>query len=53
MRTRADSDERLEMLQRLRQAGMSLAEALAEVDRVGPAGFEPAAYGLKVRSSTS
>ena len=52
-RTRADSDERLEMLQRLRQAGMSLAEALAEVDRVGPAGFEPAAYGLKVRSSTS
>jgi len=22
-------------------------------DRVGPAGFEPAAYGLKVRSSTS
>jgi len=23
------------------------------VDRVGPAGFEPAAYGLKVRSSTS
>ena len=52
-RTRADGDERLALLQRLRQSGMSLAEALAEVDRVGPAGFEPAAYGLKVRSSTS
>ena len=52
-RTRADGDERLALLQRLRQAGMSLAEALEQVDRVGPAGFEPAAYGLKVRSSTS
>lgn len=55
-RTRADSDERLAMLERLRRSGMPLAEALDRVDqndRVGPAGFEPAAYGLKVRSSTS
>ena len=52
-RTRVDGDERLALLQRLRQSGMSLAEALEIVDRVGPAGFEPAAYGLKVRSSTS
>jgi hypothetical protein len=52
-RTRADSDDRLELLQRLRRDGVPLAEALEIVDRVGPAGFEPAAYGLKVRSSTS
>ena len=52
-RNRADGDERLALLQRLRESGMSLAEALEKVDRVGPAGFEPAAYGLKVRSSTS
>ena len=52
-RTRVDGDERLALLTRLRAAGVPLAEALAEVDRVGPAGFEPAAYGLKVRSSTS
>ena len=52
-RTRADTDERLAMLERLRRSGMPLAEALELVDRVGPAGFEPAAYGLKVRSSTS
>ena len=52
-RTRADSDERLALLQRLRGEGVPLAEALEIVDRVGPAGFEPAAYGLKVRSSTS
>ena len=52
-RTRVDSDDRLALLQRLRSSGMPLAEALELVDRVGPAGFEPAAYGLKVRSSTS
>jgi hypothetical protein len=52
-RTRADSDDRLAMLQQLRRSGVPLAEALDRVDRVGPAGFEPAAYGLKVRSSTS
>ena len=55
-RTRVDSDERLALLQRLRREGVPLAEALDRVDRVdrvGPAGFEPAAYGLKVRSSTS
>lgn len=61
-RTRAESDERLAMLERLRRDGVPLAEALERVDsvdsvdrndRVGPAGFEPAAYGLKVRSSTS
>ena len=55
-RTRVDSDERLALLQRLRREGVPLAEALERVDkndRVGPAGFEPAAYGLKVRSSTS
>ena len=52
-RTRVDGDERLAMLTRLRKAGVPLAEALKVVDRVGPAGFEPAAYGLKVRSSTS
>lgn|SRR5262252_3547903 len=50
---RTDGDDRLALLQRLRRAGMPLAEALKTVDRVGPAGFEPAAYGLKVRSSTS
>jgi hypothetical protein len=52
-RTRADSDDRLALLQRLRAEGVPLAEALERVERVGPAGFEPAAYGLKVRSSTS
>ena len=52
-RTRADSDDRLAMLQQLRRSGVPLAEALELVERVGPAGFEPAAYGLKVRSSTS
>jgi hypothetical protein len=52
-RTRADSDDRLALLQRLRQNGVPLTKALELVDRVGPAGFEPAAYGLKVRSSTS
>ena len=52
-RTRADSDDRLAMLQQLRRSGVPLAEALELVDKVGPAGFEPAAYGLKVRSSTS
>jgi hypothetical protein len=36
-----------------RRAGVPLTRALELVDRVGPAGFEPAAYGLKVRSSTS
>ena len=52
-RTRVDGDERLALLQRLRSEGVPLAEALEIVERVGPAGFEPAAYGLKVRSSTS
>ena len=52
-RTRADSDARLALLQRLRREGVPLGEALERVERVGPAGFEPAAYGLKVRSSTS
>lgn len=52
-RSRADADDRLALLTRLRRSGMPLAQALELVDRVGPAGFEPAAYGLKVRSSTS
>jgi hypothetical protein len=53
-RARVNEDARLALFERLRKAGMPLSEALAEVDRrVGPAGFEPAAYGLKVRSSTS
>ena len=53
-RARADEDARLALFERLRKAGLPFSEALAEVDRrVGPAGFEPAAYGLKVRSSTS
>ena len=52
-RARADGDGRLALLERLRRSGVPLAEALELVDRVGPAGFEPAAYGLKVRSSTS
>jgi hypothetical protein len=60
-RARVVADRRLEILQALRRSGMPLSEALVEVDRrvgtdsigVGPAGFEPAAYGLKVRSSTS
>ncbi len=55
--SRTNTDE----LSRLRSTGMSLRDALDEIDRrfsdgfraVGPAGFEPAAYGLKVRSSTS
>ncbi|HVV53320.1 MAG TPA: hypothetical protein VHO06_26930, partial [Polyangia bacterium] len=54
---RADGDPRLALLQSLRGKGMPLAAALLEVERrdrggggssVGPAGFEPAAYGLKV-----
>ena len=52
-RTRVDDDDRLALLQSLRAEGVPLAEALEIVERVGPAGFEPAAYGLKVRSSTS
>jgi hypothetical protein len=59
-RARAEGDDgRLALLRRLREAGLPLGQALAAVDRaenengVGPAGFEPAAYGLKVRSSTS
>jgi hypothetical protein len=59
-RARVATDRRLALLQALRSSGMPLSEALAEVDRraqtdasVGPAGFEPATYGLKVRSSTS
>lgn len=58
-RTRADSDDRLAMLQRLRSEGVPLAEALDRVDsvgrrdRVGPAGIEPATRGLKVPCSTS
>ena len=52
-RTRVDGDERLVLLQRLRSEGVPLAEALEIIEKVGPAGFEPAAYGLKVRSSTS
>jgi hypothetical protein len=55
-RTRADSDERLALLQRLRSEGVPLGEALArveQVDRVGPAGIEPATRGLKVPCSTS
>ena len=64
-RARTESDDRLERLRRLRTAGMPLAAAIAEVERdaevereaererVGPAGLEPAAYGLKVRSSTN
>jgi hypothetical protein len=60
-RARVASDRRLALLQALRRSGMPLAEALVEVERragddsvsVGPAGFEPATYGLKVRSSTS
>jgi hypothetical protein len=60
-RARAGEDRRLALFQALRRTGLTLPEALAEVDRrlgtdsllVGPAGFEPAAYGLKVRSSTS
>ena len=56
---RADGDPRLALLQALRRTGMPLAAALVEVERrskdpasVGPAGFEPAANGLKVRSPT-
>ena len=63
-RARADEDQRLALLQALRRSGMSLAAALSEVERrsgearpkaasVGPAGFEPATNGLKVRSSTN
>jgi len=66
-RARVAADRRLAMLQTLRRSGMPLSDALVEVDRqvgmvgsdgsdsvsVGPAGFEPATYGLKVRSSTS
>ena len=55
-RTRADSDARLALLQRLRREGVPLAEALDrvdQVDRVGPAGIEPATRGLKVPCSTS
>ncbi len=57
-RARVAADRRLALLQALRQSGMPLSEALVEVDRrvgsdsflVGPSGFEPADYGLKVRS---
>ena len=57
-RERVAADRRLDLLQSLRRSGMPLSEALVEVDRrvrtglvrVGPVGFEPAAYGLKVRS---
>jgi hypothetical protein len=52
-RTRTDSDARLAMLQRLRSEGVPLAEALERIDRVGPAGIEPATRGLKVPCSTS
>ena len=52
-RTRADSDDRLALLQRLRSEGVPLAEALERVERVGPAGIEPATRGLKVPCSTS
>ncbi len=63
-RARADEDGQLALLQALRRTGMSLAAALMEVERrasgdrpdaksVGPAGFEPATNGLKVRSSTN
>jgi hypothetical protein len=52
-RSRADGDRRLALLTRLRRSGVPLGEALEMVDRVGPAGIEPATYGLKVRSSTS
>jgi hypothetical protein len=60
-RERVAADRRLALLQALRRSGMPLSDALVEVDRragsdsvlVGPAGFEPATYGLKVRSSTS
>ena len=52
-RTRVDSDDRLALLQRLRSEGVPLAEALERVDRVGPAGIEPATRGLKVPCSTS
>jgi hypothetical protein len=52
-RTRADSDDRLAALQRLRNEGVPLAEALERIDRVGPAGIEPATRGLKVPCSTS
>ena len=51
---RANGDPRLALLQALRRTGMTLAAALAEVERrsrdpasVGPAGFGPAANGLK------
>jgi hypothetical protein len=65
-RERVGRDRRLAELWALRRAGLSLRDALDEVERrvpdippeppaekVGPAGFEPATYGLKVRSSTS
>jgi hypothetical protein len=61
-RDRAAADPRLARMLELRRAGFSLREALDDVERqssgaprneVGPAGFEPAAYGLKVRSSAS
>jgi hypothetical protein len=52
-RTRADADDRLALLTRLRRSGMPLGEALEVVDRVGPAGVEPATRGLKVPCSTS
>jgi hypothetical protein len=65
-RARVDADRRLALFQSLRRAGLSMAAALDEVERreragaldpqdrrdvrVGPAGFEPAANGLKVAS---
>ncbi len=51
--SRVENDERLAMLERLRRSGMPLAQALELVDRVGPAGIEPATRGLKVPCSTS
>ena len=52
-RTRADSDDRLAMLQQPAAVGRAARRGAGAGRRVGPAGFEPAAYGLKVRSSTS
>ena len=52
-RTRVDGDDRLAMLQRLRSGAFRWREALERVDRVGPAGIEPATRGLKVPCSTS
>jgi hypothetical protein len=56
-RARVAADRRLALLQDLRRSGMPLSDALVEVERrsandtypVGPAGFEPATCGVKVR----